>query len=133
MDNAVEEMIRWSCPFVRMARTATQDVQMYGKTIREGEQILMLYPAANRDPRAFDHPQTFDIHREFTRPSLSFGHGKHYCLGANLARLEAKVAVETLLTRLPDMQLDPRSPPVRRPSCFVRTLSECPVVFEPRK
>ncbi len=133
LDNAVEEMIRYSCPFVRMSRTATQDVELYGQTIKEGQQIIMLYPAANRDPRAFDQPQRFDVRRDFKRPSLSFGHGKHYCLGANLARLETKVAVEALLTRLPDMRLDPKAEPKRLESSFVRSLTSCPVVFEPRR
>jgi cytochrome P450 family 142 subfamily A polypeptide 1 len=127
VSNAVDEMIRWSCPFVRMRRTATQDVRMHDKTIREDDEIIMLYPAANRDPRAFDNPQEFDIRREFRVPHLSFGHGKHFCLGANLARLETRVMVTELLARLPDMKL--AGEPLRSPSSFVRTLSSCPVTF----
>lgn len=128
--NAVEELIRWSSPFVRMRRTATQDVELHGKTIKEGQQIIMLYPAANRDPRVFDEPQKFDLQRDFTKPSLSFGYGKHYCLGASLARLEARIALVGILRRLPGLALDPNEEIVPHASSFVNALHHLPVVFE---
>ncbi len=131
MTAAVEEMIRYSCPFVRMRRTLTQDFEWHGKTLKEGDEILMLYPAANRDPRVFKEPHRFDIRRDPDRPSLSFGIGKHYCLGASLARLDTRIAVEALLRRLPDMRLA-ETPPQRLPSSFVRSQTSLPVVFEPR-
>lgn len=122
---AVEEMFRWSCPFVRMRRTLTQDVELHGKTMKEGDEIIMLYPAANRDPRIFKDPHTFDIRRNNDRPSLSFGIGKHYCLGASLARLDTRLAVRGLLKRLPGMQV--AGPGVRARSCFVRSQTSLPV------
>ncbi len=132
LDVATEELIRWSCPFVRMRRTATRDVEMYGRTIREMDEIIMVYPAANRDPRAFDDPDTFDIRRRPKNPALSFGVGKHFCLGASLARMETRLMVRALLKRLPDMRLAPDAEPVFARSSFVRGMVRCPVVFTPR-
>lgn len=130
MGAATEEMIRWSCPFVRMARTATQDTQMHGKTIKKGDQIIMLYPAANRDPRAFDNPQAFDVRRDPRSPALSFGVGKHYCIGAAVARLETRVMLQMLLRRFPNLTLADDAPE-RVQSCFIRGLVRLPVTFAP--
>jgi len=127
---AIEEMIRWSCPFVRMARTATRDVEMHGKIIEKGQQICVLYPAANRDPRAFVDPDRFDIRRDPENAHLSFGIGKHFCLGASLARLETQIAVEVLLKRLPVLAMKSGRPPVRARTSFVRSLQSLPVEFE---
>jgi|GEM_PF-299778 len=124
---AVEEMIRWSCPFVRMARTATCDVEMHGKVIKAGQQVIMLYPAANRDPRAFEHADQFDVRRNPKRGHLSFGIGKHFCLGSALARLETRVTLEVLIRRVPDLRLHPERARERVESCFVRSLATCPV------
>jgi cytochrome P450 family 142 subfamily A polypeptide 1 len=122
-------MIRFACPFVRMRRTATQDVEFHGKTIRAGEEIVLLYPAANRDPRAFQDPDVFDVRRDPEKPALSFGIGKHYCPGASLARLDTRLALEALLRRLPDIHMQSDAPPVRLRSCFVRSLTSLPVEF----
>lgn len=132
LDTAVEELIRWTCPFVRMRRTATQDVEMHGQTIKKMDQIIMLYPAANRDPRAFENPDVFDIRRVQERPALSFGIGKHFCLGASLARLETRIVFRTLLKRLPDIRMADGAEPVVHASSFVRSFSHLPVVFTPR-
>src|SRR5262249_10257669 len=105
--NAVEEMVRWTTPFVRMQRTLLRDTELHGKTLKEGEKLLMIYPAANRDPRVFERPQTFDVRRKFDKPALAFGIGKHYCLGASLARLEIRVFLEELFARLPDVHIAP--------------------------
>jgi len=129
LHRAVEEMIRWSCPFVRMRRTATQDTELHGKTIKKGDEIIILYPAANRDPRAYDNPDTFDIRRTTDRLPLSFGYGKHFCIGANLARLETRMAVRAVLKRFPDMTLKPNTEATPARSSFVRSLVSCPVVF----
>lgn len=97
--NAAEEIIRWVTPFHNMFRTATRDVEMHGKVIKQGQQVGMQYPAANRDPRHFKDPYTFDIRRDFSKENskhLSFGLGKHFCLGASLARLE----LATVLTAM---------------------------------
>ena len=80
VDNAVDEMLRWVTPFVSMSRTASRDVDFDGTLIRQGEEVMMLYPAANRQPDKFENPHTFDIHRRFRQPSLAFGFGKHLSL-----------------------------------------------------
>jgi cytochrome P450 len=102
---AVEEMLRLFAPQPGLARVATCDTVLSGEPIREGERVLMCWPAGNRDPAVFPHPDTLDIHR---RPNhhVTFGMGAHRCLGANLARLEARVCIEEVLRRLPDYQLE---------------------------
>lgn len=127
---AVEEMIRWAVPFTRMVRTATRDVEMYGKTIKEGQGIMMMYPPAMRDPRVFDEPDVFDIRRPHSTSNLSFGHGRHLCLGANLARMELKVFFDELLRRIPDMEFDPKRSLTKRRSSFIRGLTSLPVVWD---
>ncbi|MGE0326756.1 MAG: cytochrome P450 [Polyangiaceae bacterium] len=127
---AVEEMIRFASPFVRMRRTATQDYEWYGKTIKEGDEILMLYPAANRDPRVFPEPQKFDIKRQNEQPPLSFGYGKHFCLGASLARLEARTAIKQLLSRVKNLEL--AGEPRLHPSSFTNGLEYLPARFSKR-
>ncbi len=131
VNRAMEEMIRWSCPFVRMKRVALQDVQMHGKTIKQGEQLIMIYPAANRDPRAYENPQQFDIKRAPEVAPLAFGYGKHFCLGASLARMEARAMIEAIFRKLPDIRHDPDDAPVKHPSSFIRGLEKLPVVFTP--
>ena len=112
-----------------MRRTLTRDHEMHGKTMREGDEIIMLYPAANKDPRVWPDAHLFNIHRDFTRPALSFGFGKHYCLGAALARLEVRIMVEQILARMPNIALKPDAPGVKRPSCFIRGLVSLPVTY----
>ena len=129
MKNAVEEIMRWTTPFIRMARTLLKPHEMHGRMLNEGDQVLLLYPAANRDPRVFADPQRFDISRRFSKPAVSFGFGRHYCLGAALARLEVSVMLEEVLRRMPDMRL--AGDPVWKPSCFLRGLSSLPVTFTP--
>jgi len=127
---AIEEMIRWAVPFTRMVRVATRDVEMYGKTIKEGQGIMMMYPCAMRDPRVFDDPDTFDIRRPAPTSNLSFGHGRHLCLGANLARMELRIFFDELLRRIPNMEFDPAQSPTKRRSSFIRGLTSLPVVWD---
>jgi len=129
MATAVEEIIRWSSPFVSMCRTATEDVELRGKTIEAGQMLKMLYPAANRDPRIFERPDEFDIRRPTNPPHIAFGLGPHLCLGMSLARLELRVLLEELMATLPDIRIDPRRPPVARPSSFIRGFETAHVVF----
>lgn len=90
---AIEEMLRWTCPLHYFRRTATRDTEVRGQAIREGDRVVMLYSSANFDEEVFAQPMSFDIRRD-PNPHLAFGHGIHLCLGANLARLEARVFFE---------------------------------------
>ena len=103
---AVEELIRYAGPVERATmRFAAEDVVLHGQTIRRGDAVSLVLAAAHRDPAAFTCPETIDFARSGNR-HLGFGLGAHYCLGASLARLEARIALETLLTRLPALRLD---------------------------
>jgi cytochrome P450 len=90
---AVEEMLRWTCPLHYFRRTATCDTEINGQAIKEGDRVVMLYSSANFDEEVFEQPMEFDISRE-SNPHMAFGHGIHLCLGANLARMEAKIFFE---------------------------------------
>jgi len=131
MNNAVEEIIRWATPFISMSRTATRDVEVHGQKIKEGDCVIMLYPPANRDPRKFDDPQTFDLRRNFKKGQLAFGYGRHFCLGARLARAEVKVVFEEVLRRMPDWQLD--GDPTWAVSSFIQGITKLPLTFTPGK
>jgi cytochrome P450 family 142 subfamily A polypeptide 1 len=125
---AVEELIRWVTPILNMNRTATADIARHGQVIRAGDQVLLMYGAANRDPSAFDEPDLFDVGRH-PNAHLSFGFGPHFCLGASLARLEIKVMYEELLQRFPDMRVAPGSRAERVPNSFIRGIAGLPVVW----
>ena len=117
--SAVEEFIRWVSPVLNMRRTATETHELHGQVITAGDEVLLLYPSANRDPRAFDQPDVFDIDRENNR-HVAFGFGSHFCLGAHLARLEIKVMFEELVGRIGDWELvDPNEPQIA-PATFAR-------------
>jgi len=129
MKGAAEEAVRYVCPFVRMSRTATQDADLFGNPIRKGEEVLMLYPPANRDPNKFENPDTFDIRRPWPHKSLAFGHGHHFCLGAFLARAEIGIAIEQMLKRMPDWRVV--GEPVLTESSFLRGLKSLELEFTP--
>jgi cytochrome P450 len=103
-DSAVEEYLRYDGPSGAVARVAASDLEMAGKTIREGQRVFAFVNSANRDPAAFDDPERFDIGRA-QNPHMTFGHGIHFCLGAPLARLEARIAATRLAERLPGIRL----------------------------
>ena len=138
---AVEECLRWVTPIINMARTATEDLELRGKTIHAGEQVLLMYGSANRDEEVFPDADRFDRARQ-PNPHIAFGFGGHFCLGASLARLEIKVALEEVLARLPDLRLaggagaggagEGTGEGVRRtPSSFIRGIPSMPVEFTP--
>ncbi|MGV0746696.1 cytochrome P450 [Mycolicibacter minnesotensis] len=103
---AIEELLRFEPPAPHVARYVTRDVQYYGQTVPEGSVMMMLIGAANRDHRRFaPDGDVFDIHRE-ARQHLTFSVGAHYCLGAALARLEGRIALEEILKRFPDWDVD---------------------------
>jgi len=129
MEVGVEELLRWVSPIKNMARTVTRAVELHGRTLREGDQVILMYPAANRDPAVFDDPDRFDVRRD-PNPHLAFGFGPHFCMGASLARLELQVMFSELLRRLPDLHLA-GDPMPRRSSNFISGPETMPVAFTP--
>jgi cytochrome P450 len=127
MPGAVEEFLRYDSSVQLTSRVALEDIaDLGGRPIPQGESVLCLLGSANRDPAAYpDRPDALDITRPNVRPQ-SFGGGIHFCLGAQLARLEAEVALETLLRRLPGLQLDDPVNPEWRPTFVLRGLKKLP-------
>lgn len=128
MPNAVEEMLRWDPPSHYQGRWVEQDVTLHGVTIPAESRVLLVTGAANHDERAFPDPELLDIHRHIER-HVGFGFGTHLCVGAALARLETRVAIEELLARFPDHELS--GPAVRAYSSNVRGLAHLPVTLDP--
>lgn len=116
---AIEEFIRWVSPVLNMRRTATVDAELHGEHVREGDELLLLYASANRDPLVFDEPERLDVTRPDNR-HVAFGFGTHFCLGAWLARLEIRVMFEELLRRVPDWELVDPDEPTIMPATFAR-------------
>lgn len=96
-ESVVEEVVRWTTPVIQFVRTATEDVELHGQTIRAGQHVGLWYGAANRDPRVFDRPYELDITRD-PNEHLGFGHGAHFCLGSNLAKWELRAAFRAIAT-----------------------------------
>lgn len=105
--NAVEEILRRNTSVIAWRRSTTRPVEIAGVEVPENERLMLLLASANRDESVFDNPDEFDIRRENAGKHLAFSHGIHFCLGAPLARLEAKIALELLTQRLPDLRLSP--------------------------
>jgi cytochrome P450 len=106
INNAVEEMIRWTAPVRHFMRTATADAEIGGQEIRQGDWLYLSYKAANLDPRVFDEPLRFDVDRPNADKNISFGFGRHYCLGAQLARNELRRLFTTILPEIEHVALD---------------------------
>src|SRR5205823_12990660 len=125
---AVEELLRFVGPVMQPTlRVAAEDVELGGVVIPAGSVVVCMLASANRDPRRFPQPEEFDVARE-DNPHLGFGHGIHFCLGAPLARMEAEVALGTLLRRFPDFQLATERSEIRwKPSALLRGPAELPV------
>ncbi len=128
---AIEEMLRWVSPIKNMNRTVTEDTVFHGAELEAGDRMLLLYPSANRDEAVFDDPFTFDIHRDPNEHVAFGGYGTHHCLGKSLARLELQVMFETLLERLPDIELVDDAEPAYRAANFVSGYETLPVRFTP--
>ncbi len=126
IDSAVEEIVRWTNPVIQFCRTPVEDFELQGQKIRAGQSMCLFYPSANRDEEVFDDPFHFDIERS-PNDHLAFGgYGAHFCLGASLARLEAKLALGALLDRTPNLKLV--SEDLRyRPNFLLRGLEALPV------
>ena len=121
---AIEELNRMESPAQVLPRTTTRDVELHGTTIPADSRVMLIWGAANHDDREFSEPERLDITRKFSR-HLAFGHGIHYCLGANLARLEARAAFEEWHRNFPDYHLTAR--PDRIVSIWARAFSRIPV------
>jgi cytochrome P450 family 142 subfamily A polypeptide 1 len=131
MEIGVEELLRWVSPIKNMARTVAREVELHGQTLHEGDQVVLMYPAANRDPAVFADPDRVDVRRD-PNPHLAFGFGPHFCMGASLARVELRVMFSELLRRLPDLHLA-GDPSPRRASNFISGPEAMPVAFTPRR
>ena len=117
-------------PIKNMSRTVTRDVELRGRVLHEGDQLILLYPSANRDEEVFDDPFRLDVRRD-PNPHLAFGFGPHFCLGAALARLELQVMFSELARRLPDLELATDEPLPYRASNFIVGPEAMPVRFTP--
>jgi cholest-4-en-3-one 26-monooxygenase len=128
IERAVEEILRWASPILHFRRTATRDVELRGKTIKEGDWVVLWYVSANRDEEAFTDPFTFDVDR-WPNDHVTFGGGgPHFCLGANLARMELRFIFSELVTRLPNLRLDGEVEMLR--SNFVGGIKHMPVRWD---
>lgn len=123
--NMVSEIIRWQTPLAYMRRTATQDVELRGKTIKKGDKVVMWYVSGNRDEEAIDRPDDFIIDRDNARHHLSFGFGIHRCMGNRLAEMQLRVIWEEILKRF--SRIEVVGEPERVQSSFVKGYATLPV------
>jgi cytochrome P450 len=103
--NAIEELLRYEPPGPHVARYVAEDVEYHGTMVPAGSAMLLMVASANRDDREFEQPDRFDIRRAIGH-HVSFGYGAHFCLGAALARLEGRIALDAVLDRFPEWQID---------------------------
>ena len=127
----LEEVLRLESPFRGHYRHVRHDTELGGVPLAAGDHLLLLWSAANRDPAEFDDPDELLLDRRLSTHHLAFGRGLHFCLGAPLARLEARCAIEALLTRTRSFRLDRTKPPSWQPSVFVRRHAELWLELEP--
>jgi len=127
---AVEELLRLDSPFAGVGRTAACDTELGGKSIKQGEKVMIYWASANHDEGEFGDADSFDINRRSNR-HLTFGAGPHRCAGSNLARLNLRVALEELTKRLVDIQIPEEAKPIRFHSVFSRAPLSVPITFTP--
>jgi cytochrome P450 len=124
---AVEELLRYDSPVQGLSRILTRDVILHGTTMERGESVLLLFGSANRDERVFSDPDVFDIDRK-PEHQVAFGRGVHFCLGASLARMEARIALRAFLARVPDWDVEVDSA-VRLHSGPIRGFLSLPITW----
>jgi cytochrome P450 family 142 subfamily A polypeptide 1 len=129
LEIATEELIRYVTPIHNMCRVATEDVELGGETIRAGDQVVLMYGSANRDPAHFTDPERLDITR-YPNRHIAFGFGTHFCLGASLARLEIRLFLEELVRRVTGMRMVPNTVIEEMPNAFVYGLEAAHVEFQ---
>ena len=127
LDGLVAEIIRFHTPVIHMRRTATRDVELRGRTIRQGDKVVMWYVSGNRDETAIEAPERFVVGRPKARQHLSFGAGIHRCVGDRLAKMQLRILWEEILQR--DLAFEIAGPPVRLYSNFIRGIRSLPVVI----
>ena len=127
--NAVDEVLRFDPPVLLTGRVTTRDTEVAGVPMRGGSVMVGLLVGANRDPDVFPQPETFDVTRENARDHVSFSAGRHYCLGAALARMEGEVGLRTLFERHPDLRVEAGA--VRRSTRILRGYERLPVTLRP--
>jgi cholest-4-en-3-one 26-monooxygenase len=129
LDRAIEEILRWATPVYHFRRTALADTEVHGQEIKQGDRVVMWHTSADRDEEVFDDPFTFDIDRWPNKHIAFGGGGAHYCLGANLARMELQLIFREILERIPDMRLNGPVDMLR--SNFIGGVKHMPVTFTP--
>ena len=127
MPQAIEEFLRWATPVMHFRRTATQDTEIAGQPVKEGDKVVIWLISANRDDRKFEDPYTFDITRDPNEHIAFGGGGPHFCLGSHLAKLEMRVMFEELLSRASEAEL--AGPVDRLRSNFINGIKHLPVRF----
>lgn len=130
IDSAIEEGLRYYSPVeVTTARWAAEPFQIHHQTIQKGDMVIIALASANRDETVFENPEIFDVTRENNR-HIAFGHGSHFCLGAPLARLEAKIAITTLFNRMPELKIKGNREEIKwQGNYLMRSLEELPLTF----
>lgn len=128
LPSAIEEVLRYRSPLQWLMRTPTRDVELHGQLIPKGKLVLAMIGSANRDPQVFDDPNQFDIRRQ-NNPHLAFGQGVHFCAGAPLARMEARIALGDILTRFADFKLASDQPWQPRQALHVHGPTQLPIAF----
>lgn len=131
VDNAIDEVLRFTAPTTNFMRTAMEDTEIGGTRVRKGDRIYLSYAAANRDPLIFEDPHRFDITRPNAKRHLSFGAGPHLCVGSRLAKLQLRALLRQVVTRLPDIH--PVGEPEWLRSIWFNAIIRMPVVFTPER
>jgi cytochrome P450 len=129
LPSAIEEVLRYRSPLQWMYRITTRDVELHGRTIPGGEMVLAMIGSANHDPAAFREPARFDVTRD-PNPHLAFGHGAHFCMGAPLARLEARIALSQFLEQVKEFRRPCDEPWEPRKGLHVHGPTRLPIVFD---
>jgi cytochrome P450 len=128
----VEEALRLESPFRQMLRSVPRDTTLGGVDVPAGSTVLLMFAAGNRDPAQFDHPDQIDLTRGSPKRHLAFGHGIHFCVGAALARIEARAVLNAILEQTRDFSLDPDYAPQWVDSLLVRRHHQLPITATAR-
>jgi cytochrome P450 len=131
LPGAVEEMLRWASPVMHFRRTATKDLELGGQQVKAGDKVVIWYISANHDEKIFKDPFTFDVTRTPNEHVAFGGGGPHFCLGANLARMEINVMFDEVLDRLDDLEIT--GPVSRLRSNFINGLKHIPLKFKVKR